>query len=115
MGYLPGYQHDIFISYAHVDNAVVSEEAGWVTRFREHLDLQMSKRVGRMGAVKIWQDPALEGGQLFDKTIEDAINNSAIFIALTSSGYLASEYCKQEVCWFQAKAGKEPLGLAVGD
>ncbi|HJQ23353.1 MAG TPA: toll/interleukin-1 receptor domain-containing protein [Blastocatellia bacterium] len=115
MGYLPGFQHDIFISYAHVDNAAVDQADGWVTQFREHLDLQMSKRVGRMGAVKIWQDPALEGGQLFDKTIEDAINGSAIFIALTSSGYLASDYCKQEVRWFQAKAGKEPLGLAVGD
>ncbi|MFL6215563.1 MAG: toll/interleukin-1 receptor domain-containing protein [Blastocatellia bacterium] len=115
MGYLPGYQHDIFISYAHVDNAVVSEEAGWVTRFREHLDVQLSKRVGRMGAVKIWQDPALEGSQLFDKTIEEAINNSALFIALTSSGYLASEYCQQEVRLFQRKADGEPLGLAVGD
>ncbi|HKP11807.1 MAG TPA: toll/interleukin-1 receptor domain-containing protein [Blastocatellia bacterium] len=115
MGYLPGYQHDIFISYAHVDDAAVDEAAGWVTRFREHLDVQLSKRVGRMGAVKIWQDPALEGSQLFDKTIEDAINGSALFIALTSSGYLASAYCKQEVCWFHRKAGSEPLGLAVGD
>ena len=115
MGYLPGFQHDIFISYAHVDNAAVDEAAGWVTRFREHLDVQLSKRVGRMGAVKVWQDPTLEGGQLFDKTIEDAINGSALFIALTSSGYLASEYCKQEVRWFHRKAGAEPLGLAVGD
>jgi len=115
MGYLPGFQHDIFISYAHVDNAAVDEADGWVTQFREHLDLQMSKRVGRMGAVKIWQDPTLEGSQLFDKTIEDAINSSAIFIALTSSGYLASDYCKQEVRLFEAKTGKEPLGLAVGD
>jgi TIR domain len=115
MGYLPGFQHDIFISYAHVDNAAVDQAEGWVTQFREHLDLQLSKRVGRMGAVKIWQDPALEGGQLFDKTIEDAINASAIFIALTSSGYLASDYCKQEVRWFHAKADKEPSGLVVGD
>ena len=115
MGYLPGFQHDIFISYAHVDNAAVDAANGWVTQFREHLDLQMSKRVGRMGAVKIWQDPTLEGSQLFDKTIEDAINSSAIFIALNSSGYLASDYCKQELRLFEAKAGKEPSGLAVGD
>jgi TIR domain len=115
MGYLPGFQHDIFISYAHVDNAAVDEAAGWVTRFREHLDVQLSKRVGRMGAVKIWQDPTLEGSQLFDKTIEDAVNGSALFIALTSSGYLASEYCQQEVRWFHQKASAEPSGLAVGD
>jgi hypothetical protein len=115
MGYLPGFQHDIFISYAHVDNAAVDEAAGWVTRFREHLDVQLSKRVGRMGAVKIWQDPTLEGSQLFDKTIEDAVNGAALFIALTSSGYLASDYCQQEVGWFHQKASNEPSGLAVGD
>ena len=115
MGYLPGYRHDIFISYAHVDDAEVDTDAGWVTRFREHLDVQLSKRVGRMGAVKIWQDPALEGSQLFDKTIEDAINGSALFIALTSSGYLASEYCQQEVRWFHGKTGNESVGLVVGD
>jgi hypothetical protein len=115
MGYLPGYQHDIFISYAHVDNVAANEEAGWVTRFREHLDVQLSKRIGRIGAVKIWQDPALEGSQLSDKTIEDAINSSALFIALTSSGYLASEYCQQEVRWFHRKAGGESPGLVVGD
>ena len=115
MGYLPGYQHDIFISYAHVDNVAANEEPGWVTRFREHLDVQLSKRVGRIGAVKIWQDPSLEGSQLFDKTIEDAINSSGLFIALTSSGYLASEYCQQEVRWFHRKAGGESPGLVVGD
>jgi hypothetical protein len=115
MGYLPGFQHDIFISYAHVDNAAVDEAAGWVTRFREHLDVQLSKRVGRMGAVKIWQDPTLEGSQLFDKTIEDAVNGAGLFIALTSSGYLASDYCQQELRWFHQKAGNEPSGLAVGD
>jgi len=115
MGYLPGFQQDIFISYAHVDNAAVDEAVGWVTQFREHLDVQLSKRVGRMGAVKIWQDPTLEGSQLFDKTINDALNGAALFIALTSSGYLASDYCQQELRWFHQKASQEPSGLAVGD
>jgi hypothetical protein len=115
MSYIPGFQHDIFISYAHVDNAEADDDAGWVTRFREHLDVQMSKRVGRIGAVKIWQDPKLEGGQLFDKTIFDAIYGSALFVALNSSGYIASEYCQQELRAFHEKAGKETSGLAVGD
>ena len=71
--------------------------------------------VGRIGAVKIWQDPKLEGGQLFDQTIKNAIDTSALFLAFTSTGYLASEYCRQEVKWFCQKAGTQPLGLAVGD
>jgi len=116
MSYISGFDYDIFISYAHVDNATADEgETGWITEFCEHLDVQLSKRVGRIGAVKIWQDPKLEGGQLFDQTIQNSINTSALFLAFTSTGYLASEYCRQEVKWFCQKAGTEPLGLAVGD
>ncbi|HEX8183915.1 MAG TPA: toll/interleukin-1 receptor domain-containing protein, partial [Blastocatellia bacterium] len=116
MGYLPGFDYDIFISYAHVDNETADkDEPGWVSLFREHLEVQLSKRIGRIGAVKIWQDPSLEGSHLFDQTIQDGINRSALFLALTSAGYLASEYCQQELKWFCRKAGTEPVGLSVGD
>ncbi|MFP5261107.1 MAG: toll/interleukin-1 receptor domain-containing protein [Blastocatellia bacterium] len=116
MGYLPEFDYDIFISYAHVDDETADKgEPGWVAQFREHLEVQLSKRVGRVGAVKIWQDPALEGCQLFDQTIRDGINRSALFLALTSAGYLASEYCRQELKWFCSKAGAEAVGLSVGD
>jgi len=116
MSYISGFDYDIFISYAHVDNATADEgETGWVTAFREHLDVQLSKRVGRIGAVKVWQDPKLEGGQLFDQTIKNSIDRAALFLALTSTGYLASDYCRQEVKWFTEKASAESLGLAVGD
>ncbi|HKP88223.1 MAG TPA: toll/interleukin-1 receptor domain-containing protein, partial [Blastocatellia bacterium] len=116
MSYLPGFDYDIFISYAHVDNETAYEsEVGWVTQFREHLEVQLSKRIGRIGAVKIWQDPSLEGSQLFDKTIQDGINRSALFLALTSTGYLMSDYCRQELQWFTKKANAEPTGITVGD
>src|SRR5215216_993083 len=116
MGYVTGFDYDIFISYAHVDNETADKgDPGWVSLFREHLEVQLSKRIGRIGAVKMWQDPTLEGSQLFDQTIRDGINRSAIFLALTSTGYLASEYCQQELKWFCSKANSEPVGLSVGD
>lgn len=116
MSYLPGFDYDIFISYAHVDNETAYEnEAGWVSQFREHLEVQLSKRIGRIGAAKIWQDPSLEGSQLFDKTIQEGINRSALFLALTSTGYLMSDYCKQEIAWFDNKAKAESIGVSVGD
>jgi TIR domain-containing protein len=116
MSYLPDFDYDIFISYAHVDNETAYEdEAGWVTQFRDHLEVQLSKRIGRIGAVKIWHDPSLEGSQLFDKTIQEGINRSALFLALTSAGYLASDYCRQELSWFNKKAKAESIGIAVDD
>ena len=116
MSYLPGFDYDIFISYAHVNNQRADErEEGWVAQFQKHLEVQLSTLVGRVGVVKIWWDPELDGSRLFDQTIQDRINRSALFIALTSNGYLASDYCLQEVRCFRQKAQGEPWGLSIGD
>ena len=93
MSYLPGFDYDIFISYAHVNNQRADErDEGWVAQFQKHLEVQLSMLVGRVGVVKIWWDTELDGSRLFDQTIQDRINRSALFIALTSNGYLASDY-----------------------
>jgi len=116
MAYLSGFEYDIFISYAHVNNQRVEEdEDGWVGQFQKHLDVQLSQLVGRMGVIKIWWDPSLDGNQLFNRTIQERVNRSAVFLALTSKGYLASDYCQQELSWFVQKATTEPYGLSIGD
>ena len=116
MAFVPNFQYDIFISYAHVDNQLLpGETEGWITRFQEYLTVYLSRRVGRMGIVKIWRDPNLDGSELFDNVIEDRIKQSALFLALTSTGYLDSEYCRQELTGFSKKASLEPAGLSAGD
>lgn len=117
MAYLPGFDYDIFISYAHVDDLTTDEdEEGWVTLFHKHLEVQLSKLVGRADLVKIWRDERrLQGNHLFDQTIRDGVERAAIFLALTSNGYLESDYCQQELKWFCEKAGREPWTVDVGD
>ena len=47
--FVPGYEYDIFISYAHVDNLTVRpEEPGWVEQFHKHLEVQLTKHFGRV-------------------------------------------------------------------
>jgi hypothetical protein len=116
MAYLPGFDYDIFISYAHVNNQTADAHSeGWVTLCQRRLEMQLSMLVGRQGLVKVWRDPALDGNQLFDQTIQDRLNRAAIFLALFSFGYLHSEYCQQELKWFCDKAQAEPWGLSIGD
>jgi hypothetical protein len=116
MAYLSSFDYDLFISYAHVDNQTAGGGGrGWVARFQEQLELQLSRRLGRIGAAKFWWDDSLDGSQVFDRTIQETINRSALFVALTSEGYLASDYCRKELGWFCQKAGAEPFGLFVGD
>jgi len=116
MSFLPTYKYDIFISYASVDNLTTQDsKQGWVAKFKENLEINLSKRVGRIGAVKIWWGPVVKGHQVFDDTIKDAIDASKLFVALTSNGYMASDYCKKELDWFYHKAKKESIGLTIGD
>jgi hypothetical protein len=112
MAFLPGFEHDLFVSYCHVDNL---GHDPWVERFQEYLEISLARRIGRIGVAKIWRDKRLDGGQLFDITIKSAIESSGLFLAMTSSGYLESEYCRQELQSFHGKASGEKFGLHIGD
>jgi hypothetical protein len=116
MAYIPGYEHDLFISYARVDNMTPSKsERGWIDGFLDILRVQLGKHIGRFDAVRLWQDERLDGNQLFDDVIKDCIDKSAIFLAFTSFGYLDSKYCQKELAWFYKKAQSEKIGLDVAN
>ena len=117
MGLIPGFEYDIFISYAHVDNVAFPGQAdGWIEQFYKNLNLMLAKRYGRMDVVKIWWDAKkLDGNVVFDQSIESGIKKSAILICLNSPGYIASDYCKQELDTFYKKANAEKFGVQLGE
>ena len=60
MALIPGYEFDIFISYAHIDNAKFPGQTdGWIELFYKNLDLMLAKRFGRMDKIKFWWDNKL--------------------------------------------------------
>jgi len=117
MALIPGFEYDIFISYAHVDNmAIAGQSHGWIQQFHDNLKQKLDRRYGRMGVVKIWwDDKKIDGAQLFDETIKEGIKKSALIICLNSPGYRQSKYCRQELEFFHEKAQSEPTGLKVAD
>ena len=108
---VPGFEHDIFISYAHVDN--LPRGKGWVDAFHEALEWRVARKIGRLG--RIWRDKKLDGSQVFNEVIERRIAGSAVFLALNSEGYIGSTYCRQELESFCRQAGRSPYGLQVGE
>jgi hypothetical protein len=104
---MPNYNWDLFLSYSHLDDLSPSEAPGWVTQFKRSLDVFLTKRLGRPS--RIWFDHTLNGQNVFDLTIQKAIDDSAILMALYSASYADSAYCAKEREWF-AKSG-----LTVGD
>ncbi|MCH8957147.1 toll/interleukin-1 receptor domain-containing protein, partial [candidate division KSB1 bacterium] len=78
--------------------------------------LTMDERSGRPGKMNFWWDnKKIDGSVLFNQSIEEGINKSAIMICLNSQGYMESDYCKQELDLFYKKAQNEKSGLKVAN
>jgi hypothetical protein len=114
MAFLATLEHDVFISYAHVDNQPEREkEAGWVDCFERQLAIKLVKRFGE--PVDVWRDKKLSRVQLFDRAIERAARGSAVMVALLTSRYLKSDYCRQEMAWFCQTLEHENADVVDGD
>ena len=118
MSYLgPPFKHDIFLSYARVNNQKrVGAQTGWVEQFREDLLIELSELIGRKGLIDVWRDEReLAGNQYFDEEIQNTIRDSALFLACTSFGYLNPEsYCLKELDWFNQRMCEDRFGKKVG-
>lgn len=114
MALIPGYEYDIFISYVHADNESETEsDDGWVNQFYKYLDTKLNKHSDK---IKIWWDSKnLDRSEVFDNSIAEAIDKSALMICLHSRRYSQSEYCMKELDHFHQKVQKEPAGLVVGN
>ena len=60
MSYVPGNAHDIFVSYAHVDDLTDREdEDGWVTALVKKLKNRLAQLLGRQDNFSLWYDHQL--------------------------------------------------------
>jgi hypothetical protein len=102
MAYVPGYEFDLFISYAHVDNAaIVPAHQGWIDVLHDILRNGLDVKLGRHDMCSIWRDDQnLRGNQEISGHIPDQVRNSANFLAILSPGYLASKHCLHELRTF---------------
>jgi hypothetical protein len=96
MAFVPGYKHDIFVSYAHVDDVPIVEGPGWVSTFVDRLQRFLAMRLGRADAYSIWMDRRLIGNEPFSDALLHNIRPSAALIIVLSPGYLQSEWCRDE-------------------
>jgi TIR domain len=106
MAYVPGFDHDVFISFGHIDNEAPS--ADWVTEL--HTFVQGRLRQTCSKEVQVWRDPRLDGLDRLDDTIRAAVGKSAIFVSVLSPGFAQSEWCSTEIQWFLSA---NPAGVNV--
>ncbi len=109
MAYVSGFDHDIFVSYALVDDAIRPGIArGWVTSFIRTLEVSLSVAIGRLGRLEPWWDQShLAENQPLDKQIEQALERTACLVVILSPGFLESPWCPKELDTFQKAISKQ--------
>src|SRR5215472_17073684 len=108
MAFVPGYKHDLFLSYAQ-------KESVWVEAFRRALIQEFQERAGK--PVAIWQDSQnLRLGQKWTDEIKEGITLAAAFLAVISPSYHTSAWCRDERGTFlKHHGGQESLeNLKIG-
>jgi hypothetical protein len=107
MAFVPGFEQDVFISYAHVDDEALLEStepdksAGWVATFVRLLKNELAQKVGRAEGFTVWFDTInLRGNHSVTAEIEGKLGRAATFVAILSPPYLASRWCQDEARLF---------------
>ncbi len=94
--FVPGHKHDIFVSYAHIDNKPAhGVKEGWVTTLIQGLKTELARRLGQEN-FSLWIDHKLAGNVPITSEIMENLRDSATLIVVLSQGYLASTWCQQE-------------------
>jgi hypothetical protein len=107
----PGFQYDLFVSYAHRNDAAWREGgAGWVTEFVRTLKAELE---AKSRDFRIWFDPQLRTGDDFNLAIGAAIAESAVFLAVLSPAYDDCPYCRKEVVQFREQRNPS-FGMRAG-
>ena len=110
MPVVPGFQNDLFVSYAHNDDPPWMDRPGWVTEFIQALKDGLK---AKSRDFTLWFDPKLRTGEDFNDAIGEAIASSAVFLCVLSPAYDDSTYCKKEVAAFRQQRHPS-FGIRVG-
>jgi hypothetical protein len=91
------FRVNIFISYAHADNAPSAGGRGWIEALREMLEMRLYQLLGRHP--HIWRDPNLSGTESVTaiQFLTLKVTKPTIFIAVLSPAYINSSECMKEL------------------
>ena len=101
MGLIPGYEHDIFVSFAHADDLDVSPdhpEAGWVgatvKRLSNILQKSLKPEIERTGReLDIFWSHRVEKDRPLNTSLHHHVDGSALLLVIMSDHFLRSDWC----------------------
>jgi hypothetical protein len=96
MGVVQGFEHDMFVSYAHQDNVpAVGRDSGWVVTLVTELEREVRQRLGRK-EFGCWMDYQLDENLPVSNELVLRVQKSATLLVVISPTYLNSAWCRRE-------------------
>ncbi|MCA1632790.1 MAG: hypothetical protein LC802_03490 [Acidobacteria bacterium] len=96
------FEHDIFISYAHIDNQPFGDTKGWIDQLFERLKVRLAQLLGAEPIV--WWDGRLQGDQYFAGEIGDSVSATLLLAPVVTPRYVKSAWCRGELAEFCRRA-----------
>ncbi|SDR50876.1 TIR domain-containing protein [Rhizobiales bacterium GAS113] len=95
--YVEGFEADVFISYARLDDKpVLGDAEGWVSQFHAELVNQLPVYLG--AEAEIWRDrEEIRNNEDFSKKISHQLESTATFVAILSESFIHREWCLREL------------------
>jgi hypothetical protein len=111
MAVVPGFEYDMFISYAHLDNVPAEgHQRGWVDTLVKELVREVRQRLGRK-EFTYWMDYQIDENRPLSDEIVSSVRKSATLLVVMSPTYLNSTWCQRERNnFFQAISGRVERG-----
>jgi hypothetical protein len=108
MGYVPGYENDVFISYAHADNEpILPDKPGWVDFFEDLLRKRVKVRL--RGEIQFFRDQQLRLYRKFSDQLAEKLASSAVLICIPTPNYVESDWCLWELEQFHKRMGGDRI------
>jgi hypothetical protein len=90
--FVPGVQHDIFISYKHLDG--MEQADPWMDTLYRCLDKQLLQRLGK---VSMFRDNLfIKAGDQWQEKLVSTVDGAPAFLAVLSAPYFSSDVCVAE-------------------
>src|SRR2546422_11652965 len=111
MSFVPGFDHDIFISYAHRDNQSLTDgQKGWIDTFHRALEKRLRVLLG--AEANFFRDPELKGNDYYAHVLPETLRKTAILVSIVSPQYANSEWCLKELQVF-CQAAEASGGVCI--
>lgn len=109
MAFAGGFTHDVFLSYARIDNQpLLRDQEGWVAVLHRALEVRLQQLLGNRTPA-IWRDDRhLRGYEYFAQAITVQLPQTALLLPVLSPSYLQSDWCRRELREFCQHAAQPP-------